>query len=144
MIKRDTIRLLEECELGIKMGTSSISDMLPYAKSGELKRTLKSSEEEHKRLGEECRAMLSRYGSEGKRPPLMATVGTKMKTAMRLGMHPTDRTVAELTTDGCNMGIKSLSGYLNRYTAAEERAKDIAKKLIAMEDKLGTDVRGYL
>ena len=144
MVKRDTVRLLEECEVGIKMGVSGISDMLPYAKSKELAGLLHRSESEHRRLGEECRAMLSRYGIESKRPPVVASLGSKMKTAMKLGIHPTDRAVAGLATDGCNMGVKSLSGYLNRYTAAEERAKDIAKKLIAMEDRLAEEVRGYL
>ena len=49
-----------------------------------------------------------------------------------------------LITDGCDMGVKSLSVYLNKYKAAEERAKDIAKKLISMEDTLAADMRGYL
>ena len=47
-------------------------------------------------------------------------------------------------TDGCNMGVKSLSKYLNRYEAADEKSKDLAKKLIAMEEQLTHDVRPYL
>lgn len=144
MIKKDTVKLLGECDAGIKMGVDSISDMMPYAKSESLKRTLASSKAEHERLGSECEAMLRRYGDEGKNPPLIARGMSKMKTAMKLGMHPGDKAVADLTYDGCSMGVKSLSGYLNKYEAAEERAKDIAKKLIAMEDKLATDMRSYL
>ena len=144
MINKDTVKLLGECDAGIKMGVSSISDMLQYAKSKELKKLLWSSKEEHERLAGECEAMLRRYGDEGKDPPVIAKGMSKMKTAMRLGLRPGDREVANLTYDGCKMGVKSLSGYLNRYEAAEERAKDIAKKLIAMEDQLATDMRGYL
>jgi len=47
-------------------------------------------------------------------------------------------------TDGCNMGVKSLSMYLNQYKAAEEKAKDIAKKLISMEEQLAVDIRQFL
>lgn len=144
MINKDTVKLLGECDAGIKMGVESIRDMLPYAKSRALKDTLSSSKAEHERLGRECEAMLNRYGDEGKNPPLVARGMSKMKTAMRLGLKPGDRTVADLTYDGCTMGVKSLSGYLNKYEAAEERAKDIAKKLIAMEDSLAADMRGYL
>lgn len=144
MIKRDTVKLLGECDSGIKMGVSSIEDALPYARSAALRRTLSESKEEHERLAEECEAMLRRYGDDGKDPPMLVRGMSKMKTAMRLGLHPNDRTVATLTYDGCSMGVKSLSGYLNKYEAAEERAKDIAKKLIAMEDKLATDMRGWL
>ena len=67
-----------------------------------------------------------------------------MKTNMKLNMEDTDATVADLMTDGCDMGVKSLSRYLNQYKAADEYSKDIAKKLIHLESQLSTDLRGYL
>jgi hypothetical protein len=42
------------------------------------------------------------------------------------------------------MGVKSLSKYLNQYKAADEKSKDIAKRLIELEERLGKDIRGYL
>ena len=36
MIEQDTVRLLRECDAGIKMGTASISDVLPHVKGGAL------------------------------------------------------------------------------------------------------------
>jgi hypothetical protein len=42
------------------------------------------------------------------------------------------------------MGVKSLSRYLNQYAAADETAKDITKRLIAMEENLAKDLRAYL
>ena len=67
-----------------------------------------------------------------------------VKTNVKLKMNESDSTVADLITDGCNMGVKSLSRYLNKYQAADERSKDIAKRIISAEDKLCTDVRAYL
>ena len=67
-----------------------------------------------------------------------------IKTNAKLAMDESDSTIANLITDGCNMGVKSLSGYLNRYAAADEQAKDIAKRLIAEEETLAVDLRGYL
>ena len=52
--------------------------------------------------------------------------------------------MADLMTDGCNMGVKSLNKYLNKYGAADEKSKDIAKKLINLEKKLAVDVSQYL
>ena len=52
--------------------------------------------------------------------------------------------IAELMTDGCNMGVKSLSRYLNQYKAADDRAKAITKKLINLETDLCSDLRVYL
>ena len=59
-------------------------------------------------------------------------------------MHESDHTIADLITDGCNMGVKSLSRYLNQYEAADERSKDITKRLIKLEEQLATDVRQFL
>jgi hypothetical protein len=42
------------------------------------------------------------------------------------------------------MGVKSLNRYLNQYKAADESSKDIAKRLINLEEKLAVDIRSYL
>ena len=67
-----------------------------------------------------------------------------MKTNLKLSVNDTDAAVADLMTDGCNMGVKSLSRYLNQYKAAEEEVKDITKKLIKLEEQLSVDMRDYL
>ena len=67
-----------------------------------------------------------------------------MKTEMKLNMEDSDKTVADLMTDGCNMGVKSLSKYLNKYEAADEVSKDIAKRLIHLEAQLAVEIRRYL
>ena len=41
-------------------------------------------------------------------------------------------------------GVKSLNRYLNEYKAADERSKDLAKRLIRLEEKLTGDMRAYL
>ena len=67
-----------------------------------------------------------------------------MKTNAKLMMEESDATVACLMTDGCNMGIKSLSKYLNQYKAADEASKNLTKELIRLEDQLVKDIRIYL
>ena len=59
-------------------------------------------------------------------------------------MNESDATIADLMTDGCNMGVKSLNRYLNEYTAADEISKDIAKRLIHLEEDLALQIRQYL
>lgn len=65
-----------------------------------------------------------------KEPNVMAQGMSWIKTNIKLAMNTSDETLAELMTDGCNMGVKSLSRYLNQYKAADDRAKAITKKLI--------------
>lgn len=67
-----------------------------------------------------------------------------IKTNVKLVMDESDETIADLITDGCNMGVKSLNKYLNQYKAADEKTKDIAKRLINIEESLAIDIRKYL
>jgi hypothetical protein len=67
-----------------------------------------------------------------------------MKTNAKLMADPSDKTIADLMTDGCNMGVKSLSRYINQYTAADEKSKDIAERLVDIELQLTDDIRCYL
>jgi hypothetical protein len=46
--------------------------------------------------------------------------------------------------EGSDMGVQSLSKYLNQYKAAEEKVKDITKELISIEEKLSKELRAYL
>jgi hypothetical protein len=67
-----------------------------------------------------------------------------MKTNMKMTIDNSDATVADLITDGCDMGIKTLNRYLNQYKAADEKSKAICGKLIDIEEQLRKDLRTYL
>ena len=144
MIEQDTIKLLRECDAGVKMGVSSIDDVLPYVHREGFRERLTECKHEHVKMQSEIEDMLVDYHDDGKEPNPMAKGMSWIKTNVKLGMSETDATVADLMTDGCNMGVKSLNRYLNQYEAAEERTKDIAKRLIKLEDELATDIRQYL
>ena len=144
MIEQDTIRLLRECDAGVKMGVASIDDVLGYVSDDHLKQRLTACKREHEKLEREIRAELDRYHDEGKNPNPIAKGMSEIKTNMKMAFNESDGTIANLMTDGCNMGVKSLNQYLNEYKAADERSKDITKRLINLEEKLTTDIRGYL
>jgi hypothetical protein len=146
MIEQDTVKLLRECDAGVKMGIASIDDVIASVNSNELKDLLIKCRAEHAKLDEDLGALLNKYKDDGKDPNPIAKGMSWMKTNVMLAMDGPDKddTIADLMTDGCNMGVKSLSQYLNKYKAADEVSKDIAKKLIAIEAKLAEDIRGYL
>ena len=144
MIEEDTVKLLRECDAGIKMGISSISDVLPSVKSEKFYQSLVDCKEEHECMANEMLGMLESYEDDGKRPNPIAKSMSKMKTEMMLAMRRDDKTVADLITDGCNMGIKSLHKYLNQYEAASKETKDIVKRLINLEENLRSTASQYL
>ena len=144
MIEKDTVRLLRECDSGVKMGVASIDEVLDNVTSELFRRMLKDCRAEHEKLRLEVQSQLERFHDEGKEPNPIAKGMSWIKTNVKLGMDESDATVAELMTDGCNMGVKSLNKYLNEYKAADELSKDIAKRLINLEEKLAVDIRQFL
>jgi len=144
MIQQDTIKLLRECDAGVQMGIDSIDDVLGHVRSQHMSRTLSHCRQEHEQLQTEIRQQLDRFHDQGKDPNPIAKGMSWMKTNMKLGMEESDATIAGLMTDGCNMGVKSLNRYLNQYKAADEVSKDIAKKLIHLEQNLTRDMSRYL
>ncbi len=144
MIEQDIIKLLRECDAGIKMGIAAIDDVLEYMGSGMFKQLLSECKDKHLVLQEEIEKLLHEFHDDGKEPNPIAQGMSWMKTNIKLGMNESDKTIADLITDGCNMGVKSLSRYLNQYKAADEKSKDITKRLITLEDKLANDIRRFL
>lgn len=144
MIQEDTIKLLRECNAGIKMGVDSIDEILDETTDRMLIKMLRETMDEHKRLGSETHRLLNRYGDEGKDPNPLAKSMSWIKTNVMMAVDAGDNTIADLITDGCNMGVKSLSRYLNKYEAADEESKNVAKQLIACEAGLAEGLRAYL
>lgn len=144
MIEQDTIKLLRECDAGIKMGVASIQDVIEYVSHDKLRKCLEDCKAKHEKLQGELRALLTEYHDDGKEPNVMAKSMSWMKTNVKLVMNESDHTIADLMTDGCNMGVKSLHRYLNQYKAADGKSKDIAKRLINIEEKLTLDIREFL
>ena len=126
------------------MGLSSIEDVSDNVCSRSLQKILMDCKAEHEKLKTDIQAALKSHQDEGKAPNPVAKGMSWVKTNVMLAMDDSDATIADLMTDGCNMGVKSLSRYLNQYRAADGEAKGIAQRLISVEEKLAVDMRPYL
>lgn len=144
MIEQDTIKLLRKCDAGVKMGIGAMDDVLGHIRDNRFKGYLADCRERHDKLNSEIQRLLDGYHDEGKDPNPIAKGMSWIKTNVKLGMDESDGTIADLMTDGCNMGVKSLNRYLNQYQAADETAKDLAKRLIRLEEQLAVDIRQFL
>ena len=144
MRSSDTVELLKECDAGVKMAVSSFDEVLGRIRNSDMKNLLEKSRESHEKLGGEIHSLLDSYHSEKKDPNPVAKTMSWMKTTMKMGMDESDATVADLITDGCNMGVKSLHRYMNQYRGADETSRDICGRLVSMEEDLCRDLREYL
>ena len=144
MVEQDTVKLLRECDAGIKMGISAIDEVMEYVTDRKLKDILIDSKGENEKLQNDLLKALADCGDDGKEPNPVAQGMSWLKTNVKLKADGSDSMIAELMIDGCNMGIKSICRYLNQYQAADERSKDIAMRLVRAEDKLTDDMRCFL
>lgn len=140
----DTIQLLKECDSGIKMAVNSIDELAEHVKSPNLREIFTKYRHEHEAVGKCIQDMLNKYNTDGKDPSGMAKAMSWLKINTKLLQEPTDHEVADLMMDGCNMGIKSICKYQNKYDGATKEAKSITDAIVQLEEKLMKELRPYL
>lgn len=140
----NTVNLLKECDAGTKTAVNSIKEVLDNVESEQLLTLLTDALSEHEDIGNEIAETLREMGGHGKDPNPMARVMSWMKINFKMLEKGDDKTVAALMLDGCNMGVKQLSAYLNEYENADDKSKRLAKRLINCEEKLAKDLKNYL
>ena len=144
MIEHDTIELLKECDAGIQMGIGTLDEVKDHVSDDEFKAQLDDYQREYANLQNEIQGLLHTYNDEGKDPNPIAQGMAWMKTNMTVAFNGSDSKIADIITDGCNTGIKSLNKYLNQYKAADERSKDFTKRLITLQERQVVDMRRFL
>lgn len=140
----DTVKLLRECDAGIKMGIASLEDVISCSNDYALEQRLKQSKTEHEQLRAQTEMMLNSIPDKGKQPNPAAKTMSHMKTKMVTAMDTSDRAVARLITKGCHMGVSSLNRYLDKYAAADRESRDLACRIINEEEQLSRSLRKYL
>lgn len=143
-MENDTISLLQECDSSSKMAVSSIDEVLDKIKDKEMFNILKESKSHHEKICDEIHQILEENEKEEKEPSKIAQGMSWLKTNILISLDKEDSTIAKLMTEGCNMGVQSLSEYLNNHGCADQKSKDICERLIKIEDKLAKDLRPYL
>ena len=140
----DTIKLLKECDAGTKMGINGILEVVDKVENKELLSILSKYLEDHRKLEEKIQDQLNRFHDEEKQPNAIAKAMSWIKINVKLIKGQHDHVVADLMTEGCNMGIKSISRYLNKYPTALESIKSLCYDLVELEENFAKDLRKYL
>lgn len=83
----DTVKLLRECNAGVKMGISSIDDVLEHVTDEGMCRILLDGKQEHMKLEAETQEQLNAYSDEGKEPGAMAKIGNKEAARVFIGLR---------------------------------------------------------
>lgn len=140
----DTIKLLNECNSGIKMGVQSIKEVIDNAEDKELINILNKYLKEHERLGNKAHEYLNKFHDNSKEPSTIITAMSWIKINLKMLQGNKDAQIADLMTDGCNMGIKSIAKHLNKYHESSSEVKELATDIIKLEENFSLDLRKFL
>ena len=143
-MNQDSIKLLKECESGTKMAVDNLNQLLPSVHDGEFRKSLEKYRDAHVSFGDQLHRLLNSGGEEPGLLGSMEKMSARMMTAVKLMLDDSDKKIASMLTDGCGMGIKSISKYLNQYKDAGKQAKDLARNIIRLEESMEETLRAYL
>ena len=143
-MQANTIELLKECNKGCKMAVESMSQVIEKVKNVDLKNEIESYNTRHKELKDKSSELLKQYGEAESNPGIMASTFSWISTEVKLKFENDDKKIAQIMMDGCNMGIQSLSEYINKYTNASGDSIALAKKLVKLEESFMEDMKKYL
>ena len=144
VVEADTIKLLKECNSGCKMAINSIRQVKGYAEKESLLKLLDEYEKKHEKLENKISALLKEYGREKEEPDKIASAFSLLTAEVKLMIKKDSSQIAKLMTDGCNMGIQSLSEYINKYPAASGESISLAKDLVKAEETFMKELRKFL
>lgn len=140
----DSVELLKECDAGLDMAISSLEQVKPEAKADNFTNMLDKYYNNHKKIQKDIDEKLVEYNSDGKKANAFAETMSNMKTGFKLMTNHTDQEIADLMIDGCNMGIKSVSKYMNQYANANQDIMQLANDIIVLEQNFMNELRQYL
>ena len=143
-MSKDTLELLKECNAGCKSATNSMEQVQAYVKDRELKKIIEQYNKEHMQIGDECHKILDKAGETEKDPSPMAKTFSWISTEIKMMINDDEKKIADIMVDGCNMGMKALSRYLNEYKEADKESRNLTRKLIRLEQDFMNDLLVYL
>ena len=144
MINDDTIKLLNECNAGIKMGVEGIKEVIDNAENEQLVDVLNKYLKDHEKLGDKTHEYLNKFHDSDKKPNPIASAMSWIKVNVKMLQGNKDEQIADIMTDGCDLGIKSIARYLNKYPAASQEIKNLVHDIIELEENFALDLRKFL
>ena len=140
----DSVELLKECDAGLEMAISSLEQVKPEANADNFLNMLDKYHKNHIKIQKDIDKKLVGYNENGKKANPFAEAMASMKTSFKLTANHTDNEIADLMIDGCNMGIKSVSKYMNQYSNASKEIMQLANDIVVLEQNFSNELRQYL
>ncbi len=140
----DSIELLSECSSGLNMAIDSMEYIKNNVEDKQLIQIINKYLTSHEKILDDCCTLLHDAGAKEKEVSVFSKALSTIQAKIKMMMDDDKSTAAALLTDGCGMGVKTISEELNKYKMAGDEAKDIAKRLRKIEEDMIGDLQPML
>lgn len=141
---KKTAELLKDCSSGCHMAIGSMEQVMGAVHDPVLKKVIDKYNEKHQKMKTESDRLLRNAGETAKTPGSVAAAFAWLSTEMKMMMNDSSHQIASVMTDGCNMGIKTISETVNKCPEASEESRKLAEQLISMEESFMRDLRQFM
>lgn len=141
---KKTAELLKDCSSGCHMAIGSMEQVMGVVNDPELKKVIDEYNEKHQKMKTESDKLLRNAGETSKTPGGMAAAFAWLSTEMKMMVNDSAHQIASVITDGCNMGIKTISETVNKCPEASEESRRLAEQLIRTEEAFMRDLRRFM
>ena len=143
-----TYEILKECNSGCRMALNSIEQLAVYLKSQELQDLFCKYKEDYEKMEKESIRLSEGKLQEEKLSEKAAETFAWISAEVKMMLNDDSSKIAEMMIDGANMGIKSITEKLNRYSEAEKESISLAKKFentgVCVEDLISIGTIGLI
>lgn len=139
-----TERLLQNIVENARMGEDACDQLLNRAEDEPIRQELMTQKQQYAAAAQAAEQQLTRMGVYPQPKGPMARMGMWMGMQMNTLTNRSASHIADITIQGCNMGIVELTKALNSMPQAEPLAQGIAQGLIAKQQEAIDRLKPFL
>lgn len=126
------------------MGKTTIDQILKEVKDLEFRDILKEQLKDYEYIVDKCDNLLNTAGKLPKGIDAMPKIMSYFKIKMDTLKDDTSSHIAEMMMQGSNMGITEITKNLNKYNNVDNTTKDLASRLLKIEQDNIEALKPYL
>lgn len=127
-----------------QMGIVGINDIISKVKEEKFEKVLNEQIQDYQNICDEALDIYIKYGKEKKELNNMAKMSSYMMSMMKTLKDSSTTNLAKMMMEGSNKGIIEITEKLNNYQGDDEEIKQLAEKLLKIEQKNLDDLKEYL
>ncbi len=127
-------QLLLEISRSARMGKEAAQMLSDKVRSQDMRSEILQRKSEYENLEQAADDMLSDAGTQPEQTSAMGKAGLWMGLTMNTLTNQSDSHIAEIMMQGSGMGVIEMTKSLKRFPDAQQGAKDLAERFLAMEE----------